>query len=126
MGWYTGSIIDIDDDNNQIKIHYDGYSDKYDEFIDKNSDRIELLNTHTVGDKVGNTINVIYRQPTSTLWSTFFSTSTTSTLWSTFIASLKIEKCKPDDILNEIARMYRLSPEELQKTFDDKGIQFYV
>ena len=48
--WYTGEIVEIDDDNKRVKVHYDGYSTNYDEYIAIKSLRLATLNTHTVPD----------------------------------------------------------------------------
>eukprot|EP01083_Nonionella_stella_P080979 222791_1 len=47
--WYTGSIVMVDEPNNKVQIHYDGYLDADDEWITQAEieNRIAPLNTHT-------------------------------------------------------------------------------
>eukprot|EP01084_Bolivina_argentea_P148228 259188_1 len=46
--WYSGQILETSDE--KVKVHYDGYSSNYDEWIDTQSDRLKPLNTHTDPD----------------------------------------------------------------------------
>eukprot|EP01084_Bolivina_argentea_P181896 314111_1 len=47
--WGYCKIIDISDE--RIKVHYFGWHERYDEWIDKNDERLSPLNTHTVSRK---------------------------------------------------------------------------
>jgi hypothetical protein len=38
--WWVGQIIEIDEDKNWARVHYDGWSEKYDEIINLSSDKI--------------------------------------------------------------------------------------
>ena len=49
--WYAGEIIEINGETKQVKVHYDGYSINYNEYIDINSYRIAQLRTHTSFDR---------------------------------------------------------------------------
>eukprot|EP01084_Bolivina_argentea_P132673 234132_1 len=44
--WHVCTIIEYNNDN--IKIHYDGYDEQYEEWINKTSKRIAPYNTHTL------------------------------------------------------------------------------
>ena len=35
--WYPGQIIEMNEDGKRVKVHYDGYSSNYDEYMDINS-----------------------------------------------------------------------------------------
>eukprot|EP01084_Bolivina_argentea_P071066 129247_1 len=51
--WYSSEVIDIKKEENKIievKIHYDGYSENYDEYLQIDSQRMATLNTHTAPD----------------------------------------------------------------------------
>eukprot|EP00488_Nonionellina_sp_1-RS-2012_P000352 TRINITY_DN10_c0_g1_i2.p1 TRINITY_DN10_c0_g1~~TRINITY_DN10_c0_g1_i2.p1 ORF type:complete len:199 (-),score=75.43 TRINITY_DN10_c0_g1_i2:272-868(-) len=49
--WHTATIVGFRKDNNKVKIHYDGFKDKYDEWINVwNEKKIAPQFTHTVPD----------------------------------------------------------------------------
>ena len=39
--WYSGTVVDTDDSKNPIMIHYDGWHNKYDEWIERDSPRLQ-------------------------------------------------------------------------------------
>ena len=48
--WYSGEVIELKLDTKQVKVHYDGYSSNYDEYIERISYRLAPLNRHTAPD----------------------------------------------------------------------------
>eukprot|EP01084_Bolivina_argentea_P249926 418543_1 len=45
--WYSASIVEISSNNKLLKIHYNAWDSKYDEWINKDSYRISPLHTNT-------------------------------------------------------------------------------
>ena len=52
--WYTCVVIDIDKNANKIFVHYCGWNNKFDEWIDLNYDqkRLAIYKTHTNGPRI--------------------------------------------------------------------------
>eukprot|EP01083_Nonionella_stella_P256008 877962_1 len=47
--WFTGSIVALDVVQQKVKVHFDGWDSKYDEFV--TMDRVAVLNTYTAPKK---------------------------------------------------------------------------
>jgi hypothetical protein len=47
--WCVGQIVDIDEEKNLVKVHFEGWSTRYDELIRRNAPRIGPFRRHTEG-----------------------------------------------------------------------------
>ena len=48
--WYCGRVIEMNEATKQVKVHQDGYSSNYDEWVGIFSDRIAEINVYTEPD----------------------------------------------------------------------------
>eukprot|EP00475_Leptophrys_vorax_P028481 TRINITY_DN4121_c0_g1_i1.p1 TRINITY_DN4121_c0_g1~~TRINITY_DN4121_c0_g1_i1.p1 ORF type:complete len:912 (-),score=279.12 TRINITY_DN4121_c0_g1_i1:98-2833(-) len=48
--WYESKVLDVKE--NEVFIHYNGWADRWDEWIPKDSDRLAQVHTHTTGPYV--------------------------------------------------------------------------
>lgn len=55
--WCEAEVIDLNE--SQIKVHYNGWSNRWDEWVEKNSQRIQPLRTFTIQK-----LNSFYQSPT--------------------------------------------------------------
>ena len=62
--WFKSTVIEINVDTNEVKISYDGYSAKFDVWLNRDSDRIAKYCTHT-GFYMGKWISTKSRPKTS-------------------------------------------------------------
>lgn len=61
--WYPAKVVEVDDSDNTVLIHFDGWNQRYDEWLDMDSERIRPMVRHSVRRERREKAKVVVKLP---------------------------------------------------------------
>ena len=62
--WYPAKVVEVDDSDNTVLIHFDGWNQRYDEWLDMDSERIRPMTRHSERRERREKSKVVVKPPT--------------------------------------------------------------